>query len=267
FGRVNPKDVEAAITPATMLVSIMYANNEVGTINPITEISKIVRSKGIIFHVDACQAGCYLDLDVEELGVDLLTLNSSKIYGPKGVGMLYVRSGTKLKQLFHGGGQENNLRSGTENVSGIVGFAEALRLAQESRDEESKRLMHLRDKLTKLVQERIPKVKLNGHPTERLPNNVNISFLDVEGESIVLHLNEKGIYVSTGSACTSQTLRASHVLKAMGLSDEVAHGSVRFTLGRRTTEEDIWYTVSNLQEIIHSLRQISPVKLSMEEVK
>lgn len=265
FGMIDPKDVEKTITPETILVSIMYANNEIGTINPLKDISKITRKHNIIFHTDACQAGGYLNIDINELGVDLLTLNSSKIYGPKGVGLLYIRKGVHLTPIIHGGGQENRLRSGTENVSGIVGFAEALRIAQESKPKESERLIQLVNILKNNLLDNIPKIIINGNPNHRLPNNLSVSFLDVEGESIVLHLNEKGILAATGSACTSNTLEPSHVLLATGLTKEAAHGTIRFSLGRHTTEEDIEYVIKILPEIITSLRMISPISLTLEK--
>ncbi len=272
YGRVCPEELKKAIRKDTLLITIMYANNEIGTIQPIKELVKVVKDfsqeqkRNILFHTDACQAGGVLDIDTKNLGVDLMTLNSSKIYGPKGVGMLYVKSGTKIHPLIHGGGQENKLRSGTENVPGIVGFAKALELAQAEKEEENKRLTALRNKLIKKIQENIPKTFLNGHPTERLPNNANLTFLDVEGESMMLYLNEYGICTSTGSACTSYSLDPSHVILALGLPYEAAHGTLRFTLGKRTTEEDINKIITVLPGIVESLRRISPVNLTVEEV-
>lgn len=266
YGVVNPKDVENAIKENTILISIMYANNEIGTINPISEIGEIARKNNIYFHTDACQAAGYCDLDVEKLNVDMMTVNGSKIYGPKGVGMLYIKTGIQLVPLIHGGGQERNLRSGTENVSGIMGFVKAFELAQSEKEEEVVRLIKLRDKLVNGIIEKIPKVFLNGHPTKRLPNNANVSILDIEGEALILYLNEYGIYTSTGSACTSQTLDPSHVVIATGLPYEAAHGSIRFTLGRETTEDDVNKVLEVLPGIVKILREISPVNVNVEHI-
>src|SRR3989344_8908867 len=266
YGMVNPKDVESAIKGNTILITIMYANNEIGTINPIEEIGVIARKHNVYFHTDACQAAGYSDLDVEKLNIDLMTVNGSKIYGPKGVGMLYVKTGIQLVPLIHGGGQERNLRSGTENVPGIMGFAKAFEIAQAERGNEVLRLTKLRDKLVNEILKNIPKTFLNGHPTQRLPNNANVSILDIEGEALILYLNEYGIYTSTGSACTSQTLDPSHVVIATGLPYEAAHGSIRFTLGRETTEEDIDKVLNVLPGIVKILRQISPVNVKEEHI-
>ena len=222
-GIIDPEEIQKAIRPDTILISIMYANNEIGTIQPIKEIAKIAKEAGVVMHTDACQASGSLDINVQNLGVDMLTLNGSKIYGPKGVGILYLRKGVRIVPLIHGGGQERNLRSGTENVPGIMGFATALELAQSEKEEESKRLIELRDYLIKRVTEEIPECWLNGHPTKRLPNNANITFLNIEGEAIILLLNEYKIYVSSGSACTSKTLDPSHVIVSMGMPYEAAH--------------------------------------------
>ena len=267
YGVVKLEDLKKAIRKDTILISIMYANNEIGTIQPIEEIGKIAKENEIYFHTDACQVGCYLILDVKKLNVDLMTLNGSKIYGPKGVGVLYIRKGTEIEPIIHGGGQEFGLRSGTENIPGIIGFTKALELAQEDREKESKRLVKLRDKLVKGLLDIIPKTFLNGHPVNRLPNNVNVSILDIEGEAMLLYLNEHGIYASTGSACSSTSLEPSHVILAIGLPYEAAHGSLRFTLGRATTEEDINYVLKKLPKIVDDLRQISPLNLNMEEIK
>ena len=266
YGRVCPNDLRKAIREDTILISVMYANNEVGTIQPIKELAKIAKEKKILFHTDACQAAGALNIDVKDLGVDLMTINSSKIYGPKGVGMLFVKTGIKIHPLIHGGGQENKLRSGTQNVPGIVGFTEALKLAQAERESENVRLSELRDKLVDGIKEGIPKTFLNGHPTERLPNNANMTILDVEGEALMLHLNEHDICTSSGSACTSLSLDPSHVILAMGLPYEVAHGTLRFTLGKRTTEEGINKVLEVLPGIVEVLRKISPVDLTVEEV-
>ncbi len=272
YGMVSVEELEKALRPDTVLVSIMTANNEIGTIQPIADIGRAILkwrkaqekpSAYPYFHTDACQASGVLDLDVEKLHVDLMTVNGSKIYGPKGIGMLYVRRGVKIEPLIMGGGQERNIRSGTENVPGIVGFATALSLAQAEKDEENVRLTKLRDRLTEgLLQ--IPKTRLNGHPTERLPNSVNISFIDIEGEAAVLYLDAEGIYVSTGSACASTSLDPSHVILATGLSYEGAHGSMRFTLGKRTTEEDVEKVIEVMPGIVQKLRHMSPVNLDMK---
>lgn len=269
-GKILIKDLVAALRPDTVLVSIMYANNEIGTIQPIAEIGRALlrwrKEKSTpypYFHTDACQAAGTLDLDVEKLHVDLLTLNGSKIYGPKGVGLLFVRRGTKLDPQIRGGGQERGLRSGTENVPGIIGLAAALELAQAKKEQENTRLSKLRDKLiTGLLT--IPKTRLNGHPTDRLPNNVNVSFMDIEGEAAVLYLDAQGIYCSTGSACASSSLDPSHVILATGVSYEAAHGSLRFTLGHSTKPSDIDYVLKTIPDIIAKLRLMSPVNLDMK---
>lgn len=277
YGFVSPEAVRDALTPQTTLVSIMTANNEIGTIQPIREISKVMRewkqangrkpTEAPFLHTDACQAAGALDLDVKKLGVDLLTLNGSKIYGPKGTGVLYVRRGVRLEPLVYGGGQEQRLRSGTENVAGIIGLATALELSMMSRDAENARLTNLRDQLIRGIQERIPKVVLNGHPTDRLPNNVNVSILDIEGEAMLLYLDAKGIAAATGSACDSESLDPSHVILAIGRPYEYAHASMRFTLGRATTQEDIDYVLEVLPGIVEKLRKISPVKLDLDDKK
>ncbi len=265
-GLVSLKDVEKALRKDTILISIMYANNEIGTIQPITEIGRVAKKHKILFHSDACQAGC-LNLDVARQGVDLLTLNGGKIYGPKGVGILYKRKDVRLEPLIHGGGQELGLRSGTSNVSGIVGFAQALELVQKGKDKENKRLTELRDYFVDQILQEIPDTFLNGHKTKRLSNNVNISFLNIEGESILLYLNEKGIYVSTGSACSSEKLEISHVLDAIRLKHDAAHGSIRFSLGRSTTKEDLDDVVRELKVIVASLRKLSPIHLKTDEIR
>ncbi len=256
YGRVNPLDVEKAITPQTILISIIYANNEVGTIQPIKEITKIAKKKKVLFHTDACQAG-FLDLDVQNVGIDLLTLNSNKVYGPKGAGLLYVKEGVKVNPLIHGGGQEFELRSGTENVPAIVGFAKALELAQREKLKENKRLSGLRDYFLSEVMKKIPNASLNGHPTERLPNNVHLSFEGVEAETVLYYLSLQGIYASAGSACTANEIETSHVLKAMGLPEKLARGSIRFSLGKETRERDVDKVVKVLAEVVLSLRKVS----------
>jgi cysteine desulfurase len=267
FGLINLKDLERSIKSNTILISIMYANNEIGTVEPIKEIGRIAKKNRILFHTDACQAAGSLDLDTNQLNVDLMTLNGSKIYGPKGVGILYKSKGVKLEPLIHGGGQEFGVRSGTENVPGIVGFSKALELAQNEKEKENERLSGLRDYLIKELLNKIDKSFLNGHPKKRLPNNVNISFLDVEGESILLYLDHKGVEVSTGSACSSQKLEISPVLSAIGLIHDAAHGSIRFTLGKSTTKKDLDYTIKALKEIVENLRKISPIKVEMKDIR
>ncbi len=255
-GLINPEDVARVITEETILVSIMYANNEIGTIQPIAEIGSLVRAKKVYFHTDACQAASFLNLDVKMLNVDLMTINSGKIYGPKGVGLLYARENLSLLPLSYGGGQEEGLRSGTENVPGIVGFARALELVQDEREKEGKRLMGLRDKLIRGLLEKVPNCKLNGDAAMRLANNVNITFFGVEGEVLLQYLNNAGIYVSSGSACTAYSIKASHVLIALGLNEKDAMGSVRFTLGKKTTEKDIEKVLEVVPGIVESLRKV-----------
>ena len=266
YGMINPNDVEKAIKENTILITIMYANNEIGTINPIKEIGEVAKKNNIYFHTDACQAAGYESLNVEDLNVDMMTINASKLYGPKGVGLLYVKTGISLIPLVHGGGQERNLRSGTENIPGIMGFVKALELAQIEKEIEVTRLIKLRDELIKGILSSVPKTFLNGHPNKRLPNNVNVSILDIEGEALILYLNEYNIYCSTGSACTSQTLDPSHVVIATGLPYEAAHGSIRFTLGKETTESDINKVLEVLPGIVKILRQISPVNVNVEHM-
>lgn len=274
FGRVAAEDVLAAIRSDTILVSLMTANNEIGTVSPIREIGAKIRhhreaakSTYPYFHSDACQAVGALEVQIEKLNVDLLTVNSSKIYGPKGVGALYVKRGIRLEPMQFGGAQERGIRPGTENIAGIVGFAKAMEIALAQRETESARLIPLRDALIEGILKSIPKTRLNGHPTQRLPNNVNISFMDVEGEALLLYLDAKGVFASTGSACTSATLDPSHVILALGLPYEVAHGSLRFTLGRETTQEDIDYVLEVLPPLVAKLRAISPVHVDEKYYK
>lgn len=274
-GILSLADLKRIISKKTILVSIMYANNEIGTLQPIKEIGRIVKKvkeerkregnkTPIYFHTDACQAAGYFDLDVQKLGVDLLTLNGSKIYGPKGVGALYVRIGTKTEPVIFGGGQEGGLRSGTENTAGIVGLAKALEIAQKEREKIFKREARLRDNLINGIIENIPRAILNGHPKKRLPNNVNVSILDIEGEAMLLFLDRYGIFASTGSACHSESLEPSHVLLALGRPYEFAHGSLRFSLGRKTTAKDIDYVLKVLPKIVEKLRKISPIKIKID---
>jgi len=257
-GLVRVEDVLAAIRDDTILISIMHVNNEVGTIQPIEEIGKIAKERGIIFHSDAVQSVGKIPVDVNDLQVDLLTLSAHKIYGPKGIGALYIRKGTKIQPIHFGGGQERKRRPGTENVPGIVGFGKACELARRDLPEEQK-LAVLRDKLIDGLLERIPDCQLNGHRTKRVPTNVNVSIRYVEGESMLLSLDLVGIAASSGSACTSGSLDPSHVLLAMGICHEIAHGSLRMTLGRDNTEEDIDYVLEHLPKIVERLRKMSPL--------
>jgi len=266
-GLVDAEAVLFAIRPETVLVSIMTANNEIGTIEPIADIGRGILSyrkkHGVslpLFHSDACQAAGALDLNVEKTHVDLLSVSASKMYGPKGIGILFVRRGVSLEPMIFGGGQERAIRSGTENVAGIVGLAKAFALAQTDREAENARLIVLRDKLINGLL-KIPKSHLNGHPTDRLPNNVNVTFLDIEGEAAVLYLDAKGVMASTGSACASASLDPSHVILATGLSYEAAHGSVRFSLGHDTTEKDIDFVLEIMPGIVERLKKMSPVNL------
>lgn len=259
-GLVDLAELERAITDRTILVSVMTANNEVGTIQPIAEISRIVkaRNKKITVHTDAVQAAGVLDLNVQKLGVDMLSLSSHKFYGPKGVGVLYVRRATPFTAQQQGGSQERNRRAGTENVPGIVGTAAALKLATERRESNNARCAALRDRLWAQIRERIDHVKINGHPTERLPGNLNLALGYVEGESVLLNLDLLGVAASSGSACSSASLEPSHVLTAMGLSNEQSHGSLRFTVGPENTEEEIDYVGTVLPDIVAKLRAMSP---------
>jgi len=259
WGRVNPADVEKAITDTTVLISIMYANNEVGTIEPIAEIGEIARRHGIPFHTDAVQAAGALSLDVQELSVDLLTLSAHKFYGPKGVGVLYVRKGVEVLPTQTGGGHESNRRAGTENVPYIVGLATALKLAEERREQESRRLTALRDRLIEGILSSMPHCQLMGHPSERLPNNANFVFEYVEGEGILLSLDMEGIAASSGSACATGSAEPSHVLLAMGVQPDIAHGSLRLTLGRENTEQDVDRVLQVLPNIVERLRALSPL--------
>jgi cysteine desulfurase len=256
-GLVRPDDLRAALRPDTALVSIMYANNEIGTIQPLAELGAICRERGVPFHTDAVQAAGSLPLNVGELNVDLLSLAAHKFYGPKGVGALYARRGIPLLPQINGGGQERRRRAGTENVAGIVGMATALRLAEERRESYAADSAGLRDRLLAGICDRVSHVTLNGHPTRRLPNNVNVAFDYVEGESVLLLLDQQGIAASSGSACTSGALEASHVLLALGLPAERAIGSVRFTVGAATTSADVDYVLDVLPPLIERLRSVS----------
>jgi len=258
-GLINPEDVKKAITPETILISIMHANNEIGTIEPIAEIGRIAQEQDIYFHTDAVQTFGHIPVNVDEFNVDLLSVSAHKLYGPKGVGALYVRKGTKMASFMHGGEQERRRRASTENVPGIVGFGKAAEIAKNSMNEEAKKLTILRDKLIRGIFEKIADIRLNGHPIRRLPNNVNVSIEFIEGESMLLNLDMEGIAASTGSACSSSSLEASHVLLALGLLPELAHGSLRFTLGRYTEEEDVDCVLEVLPKIADKLRSMSPL--------
>ena len=259
LGMVDPADVRKAITPKTVLVSIMHANNEVGTIQPVAEIARIAHAAGAYFHTDAVQTVGHIPVDVNKMGVDMLSMSAHKLYGPKGMGALYIRSGTKISPIIHGGGQERQGRSGTENVPGIIGFSKAAELAQAEMEEEARRLIVLRDRLIKGILGMVDHTRLNGHATSRLPNNVNISFEFVEGEAICLNLDLAGICSSTGSACSSESMEASHVLLAMGLKPELARASLRLSLGRWSTEDDVRQVLQALPPVLSRLRAISPL--------
>lgn len=258
-GMVNPVDVTKAITGKTVLISVMHASNEMGAIEPISEISKIAREAGVYFHTDAVQTVGHIPVNVNELGVDLLSMSAHKLYGPKGIGALYIRKGTKLTPFMHGGEQERRRRASTENVPGIVGFGKAVELTRQEITQEAQRLISLRDQLIKGLLEKVEDIHLNGHTLKRLPNNVNVSIDFIEGESIILNLDLEGICASTGSACSSSSLEPSHVLLAMGLSPEQAHGSLRFTLGKWTNEEDISRVLEVLPRVVAKLRAMSPL--------
>lgn len=259
FGMVSARQVEEAIREDTILVSIMYANNEVGTIMPIPQIGAICRERGVLFHTDAVQAVGHLPIDVQAQKIDFLSLSAHKFHGPKGVGVLYVRKGLRLPPFIYGGAQEKTRRAGTENVPGIVGLGKAIELATADLSKTNERITQLRDKLIAGISSRIPYVKLNGHPSKRLPNNVNFSIQYIEGEGMLLLLDMHGIAASSGSACTSGSLDPSHVLLAMGLSHEIAHGSLRLTLSDETTDEDVEYVLEILPKVVERLRAISPL--------
>jgi len=258
-GIVKLNELEKAITPQTILITVMHANNEIGTIQPIRQIGEIARKHGITFHTDAVQTFGHIPVNVDDLNVDLLSISGHKFYGPKGVGALYIRRGTKITPLIHGGDQEHRRRASTENVPGIIGMGKAVEIALATMDSEAKRQIALRDEFIKTLLDTIPDTILNGHPVNRLPNNVNISFEGIEGESILLNLDMEGIAASTGSACSSSSLEPSHVLLSIGLTHEFAHGSVRFSLGRNTTKEELDYVAEILPGIIKKLRAMSPL--------
>ena len=263
-GIIDMDEFEKAIRDDTILISVMHANNEVGTIQPISDISKLTKEKGIYLHTDAVQSFGKIAVNVDELGVDMLSMSSHKIYGPKGVGALYVRKGTPLQALAHGGSHEQSMRAGTENVSGIVGFAKAVSLVDEHRIDDSKHMTQLRDSLIEKVMDSMDDVYLSGHAKKRLPNNVNLRFNFIEGESMLLFLDMKGIAISTGSACSSKSLEPSHVLTAIGLRPEDSHGSIRITLGKDNTQEEVDYVVEALIEVVGRLRAMSPIAGKMK---
>lgn len=258
-GLINLNELEEAITPQTILISIMFANNEIGTIQPIKEIGAIAKKHNIYFHTDAVQAIGNVRINVNELNIDLLSMSAHKFYGPKGMGALYVRNGVKFEKIQDGGHQERNMRAGTENVAGIVGLGKAIELAYENFDDYNKKLTDLRDYYFSQVEEKIPDIKINGHRTKRLPGNANISFKFIEGESLLLYLDARGICASSGSACTSGSLDPSHVLLAIGLPPEIAHGSLRVTFGDDNEKGDVDFLVEALVEIVEKLRKMSPL--------
>ncbi|HDO19209.1 MAG TPA: cysteine desulfurase NifS [Thermoplasmatales archaeon] len=259
YGVVDLKQLQTSISEGTFLISVMFANNEIGTIEPIEEIGKIAREHNVLFHTDAVQAIGKVDIDVKKLNIDLLSISSHKIYGPKGVGALFVREGIKLKPILTGGGHEKGLRSGTENVPGIVGFGEACKIVKERMERDIEHMQKLRDRLIEGVLNNIEESYLNGHPEKRLVNNAHFRFTAIEGESLILSLDERGIAASTGSACSSKKLKPSHVLLAIGLSPVEAHGSLRLTLGRYNTQDDVDYVLEVLPEVVNKLREMSPL--------
>lgn len=258
-GVVKLEDLKAAIRPTTILISVMFANNEIGTIQPIQEIGEIAREHGILFHTDAVQAFGQVPIDVNECNIDMLSASGHKLNGPKGIGFLYIRKGVKIRSFVHGGGQERKRRAGTENVPGIIGMGTATARAMRTMEERTSKEAELRDYLIGRVLSEVPYTKLNGHPENRLPNNANFSFRFIEGESLLIMLDMKGICGSSGSACTSGSLDPSHVLLAIGLPHEIAHGSLRLTLSEETTKEDIDYVVESIKEIVTNLRNMSPL--------
>jgi cysteine desulfurase len=264
-GLLSLESLQQEVTDKTVLVSIVYANNEIGTIEPIKEISKIVHEKNSLLHVDATAANGQIPIDVRDEGIDLLTLSSNDVYGPKGIGAIYIKEGIRLEPILHGGGQEKGLRSGTENTAGIVGFGKAAEIAKSEMQTESERLTRLRDRFIKGLLEPIPYSFLNGHPTKRLPNNASVRYNFIEGESMLLSLDLKGVAASSGSACTAKTLEPSHVLLALGLKPEDAHGSLMFTLGKQNTEKEVDYVISLMPDIVKRLRTMSP--LTQKECK
>ncbi len=265
YGLVNIEDLKAAIRPDTCLITIMFANNEIGTIQPVAEIGRIARENNIVFHTDAVQAAGHEPIDVQSMNIDMLSMSAHKFYGPKGIGALYVRKGVRFDNLMFGGAQERNKRPGTDNVPGIVGMAKALEIACEHMEENNLRLLEMRNKLKDGIMNSIPDVGLNGHELKRLSNNLNFSFSYIEGEALLLSLDLRGIAGSSGSACTSGSLDPSHVLLAIGLKHETAHGSLRLTIGDATTDDDINYVLKELPPIVQRLRDMSPLYKETEE--
>ena len=259
FGKIKLDELKKAIRPTTILISVMFANNEIGTIQPIKEIGEIAHEHGILFHTDAVQAYGQLPINVDELHIDMLSSSGHKLNGPKGIGFLYIRKGVKIRSFIHGGAQERKRRAGTENVPGIVGYGVAAERAANTMEERTAKERKIRDHLIDRVLAEVPYTRLNGHRTDRLPNNANFSFQFVEGESLLIMLDMKGICASSGSACTSGSLDPSHVLLAIGLPHEIAHGSLRLTINEKITKEDIDYVVDNLKEIVAHLRNMSPL--------
>ncbi|MBQ4062557.1 MAG: cysteine desulfurase NifS [Christensenellaceae bacterium] len=258
-GLVDPKAVEEAITDKTILISVMFANNEIGTIEPIKEIGEIAKKHGVLFHTDAVQAFCQVPIDVDEMNIDMLSASGHKFKGPKGIGIMYIRKGVKIRSFVDGGKQERGRRAGTENVPGIIGIGKAVEIAKATLDERMEKETALRDYLIGRITSEIPFVKLNGDPVKRLPNNINVCFRFIEGESLLMMLDSKGICGSSGSACTSGSLDPSHVLLAIGLPHEIAHGSLRLTLGEENTKEEMDYVVESLKGIVEKLRSMSPL--------
>ena len=259
YGLVTAEQVEAAITPETILVSIMFANNEIGTVEPIKEIGAVCKAHKVLFHTDAVQAIGHIAVDVKDMNIDMLSMSGHKFYAPKGVGALYLRTGVRLQNLIEGGAQERSRRAGTENLPAIVGMGKAIELICEEMEEENARITAMRDRLIAGILEKIPDARLNGHPEKRLPGNVNVSIRFIEGEALLLSLDMAGIAGSSGSACTSGSLDPSHVLLAIGLPHEIAHGSLRLTLGRDNTEKDVDYVLEQLPKIVERLRAMSPL--------
>jgi cysteine desulfurase len=259
YGLISLEELEKAITEKTLLISIMFANNEIGTIQPIKAIGEIASKHNVLFHTDAVQAVGSLPIDVNDMKIDLLSMSAHKLYGPKGVGALFIRQGVKIDPLIAGGAQEKNKRAGTENTAGIVGLGKAVELAYSNLEENTKHLLYLRDRLIKGIQVKIPYVRLNGHPVDRLPGNVNFCFQFIEGEALLLSLDMMGIAGSSGSACTSGSLDPSHVLLSIGLPHEIAHGSLRLSLGTANSDEDVDYVIDQLVIIVDRLRKMSPL--------
>ena len=258
-GVIKLDELEAAIRPDTILLSVMAANNEIGTIQPLREIGELAHKHGVLFHTDAVQAFAHIPINVDEMHIDMLSASGHKIHGPKGIGVMYIRKGVKILSFMHGGAQERRRRAGTHNVPGIVGMGKAVEIASRTMEENGKKIAEMRDYLIEQVLEKVPYARLNGHRTDRLPNNANFCFRFIEGEGMLILLDQAGIYGSSGSACTSGSLDPSHVLLAIGLPHEIAHGSLRLTLSEETTKEDIDYTVDKLAEIIARLRSMSPL--------